>query len=605
MLPVMYASGVLLLLWELVIRHAETPIYVCPSPSSIWSYCLGQDGGGNARWLSLLEAGQQTLWATVIGFLVAVGLGIGLGMVLASSHLLRKGVYPIANLLQMVPVIALAPLLNIWFGYGIVGVAASATIVSIFPMIANTVDGLRSADPKLRELFELYGATRFQRWRLLDLPSAAPQVFTGMKISAGLSVIGAVVGELVSGVINHPPIGALIAQGLRNSNLPLVFGAVFTSAAIGFLLFGLVTFLESVFVGRWHGMGAKTVVESSTSKASVATVMLLAGVPCLLFAVMTLKPQQSVERVQAQPAAEGRPAPSIVRIQLNWFPEPEFGGFYAAEQLGFFRDEGLDVQLIPGGPGVATPQLAATGSVEFAVVGADQVITTRAQGAPLVAVYAAYQTSPRGIMIHDTAPFTSLEQLWKSNATVAVEAGLPFVKWLQNRYGGQQLTLIPSGGGLAAFQQKNALAQAVFVFAEPVVMDERDIAVRIFPVADSGYNPYAVVLATNETLLKDHAAIVEKVVRALRKGWAAYLADPKPTNALISTLNKEMSLEAMNLSANRAMSYVQPRHDARLGMMHLDRWTRLIEQLESIDAISGVKPLATECFKNVATSISR
>lgn len=603
-LPVVYASCVLLLMWECAIRIAQTPVYVCPSPSSIWSYCVGQDGFEHSRWLSLLNAGQHTFVATVIGFLTAVMLGIGLGIVLVSSNLLRKGVYPIANILQMVPVIALAPLLNIWFGYGIVGVAASATIVSIFPMIANTVDGLRSADPKLVELFDLYGATRFERWRLLDLPSAAPQIFTGMKISAGLSVIGAVVGELVSGVINHPPIGALIAQGLRNSNLPLVFGAVFTSALIGFILFGLVIYLESRLVGRWHGLGAKAVVEGATSQTSGLKLAGLAGLPCVLLATCFIATPQTSAIHQVHQKTTNSAVSNNIRIQLNWFPEPEFGGFYAAEHLGFFRDEGLDVQLIPGGPGVATPQLAATGSVEFSVVGADQVVTTRAQGAPLVAVYASYQTSPRGIMVHSGAPFDSLEQLWNSTTTIAVEAGLPFVKWLQNTYGGQRLTLIPSGGGLAAFQQDNTLAQAVFVFAEPVVMDERNIPVRIFPISESGYNPYAVVLATSEHYLRERPEIVAGVTRALRKGWAAYLADPKPTNVLIASLNKEMTLASMNLSAHRAMAYVKPTRNGDLGHMTLSRWTRLIEQLESIDAISGVKPLAADCFQNVVTTSS-
>ena len=499
----------------------------------------------------------------------------------------------------MVPVIALAPLLNIWFGYGVVGVAASATIVSIFPMIANTVDGLRSADPKLIELFDLYGASRIDRWRRLDLPSAAPQIFTGMKISAGLSVIGAVVGELVSGVINHPPIGALIAQGLRNSNLPLVFGAVFTSAVIGFVLFGIVVFLESRLIGRWHGLGAKTVVEGTKSRVSGMMFTCLAGLPCALLLVCAFNTPQTAATGQTQHTSPSTVKSRKVRIQLNWFPEPEFGGLYAAEQLGFFRDEGLDVELIPGGPGVATPQLAATGSVEFSIVGADQVVTTRAQGAPLVAVYASYQTSPRAIMVHSSAPYRSLKQLWKSTSTIAVEAGLPFVKWLQNTYGGEGLTLIPSSGGLAAFQHNDSLAQAVFVFAEPVVMDERKIPVRIFPVSHSGYNPYAVVLATSERFLRERRDVVASVTRALRKGWSAYLADPQSTNVLIASLNKEMTLAAMNRSAQRAMAYVKPQNGDALGSMSLMRWSRLIEQLESIDAISGVKPMAADCFQNV------
>jgi NitT/TauT family transport system substrate-binding protein len=148
------------------------------------------------------------------------------------------------------------------------------------------------------------------------------------------------------------------------------------------------------------------------------------------------------------------------------------------------------------------------------------------------------------------------------------------------------------------------LAQAVFVFAEPVVMDQCNIFVRIFPVSQSGYNPYAVVLATNESFLKEQPNIVRKIVRALRKGWTAYLADPNPTNVLIASLNKEMTLEAMNLSANRAMSYVKPPAGTRLGEMQLSRWVRLIEQLESIDAIPGVKPSAADCFKTIGMPTS-
>ena len=148
----------------------------------------------------------------------------------------------------MVPIIAIAPLLNIWFGYGVVGVAASAMIVSIFPVIANTVDGLRSVDPQLRELFTIYGATPKQRWRLLEIPAALPQIFTGFRIAAGLAVIGAVVGELVSGVLKEPPIGAVIAANLRTGKLEIVFSAVACSALVGFTLFALVSWLGQNFM---------------------------------------------------------------------------------------------------------------------------------------------------------------------------------------------------------------------------------------------------------------------------------------------------------------------------------------------------------------------
>ena len=155
----LYAACLFLVLWEIIGRALAVPIYVFPTPTAIWTYAVSLDPGGHMRWLAFWSAGVRTFMATVLGFGIAVVFGVAIGTTLAAVTAFRRGVYPLANLLQMVPVIALAPLLNIWFGHGIKGVSASAAIVAIFPMIANTVDGLRSGDPKLRELFTIYGAS--------------------------------------------------------------------------------------------------------------------------------------------------------------------------------------------------------------------------------------------------------------------------------------------------------------------------------------------------------------------------------------------------------------------------------------------------------------
>ena len=152
-----------------------------------------------------------------------------------------------------------------------------------------------------------------------------------MKIAAGLAVIGAVVGELVSGVINHPPTGALIAQGLRNSNLPLVFGAVLTSALIGFLLFGVVVVCESMSVDRWH-LGINSYGGSpENSQVGLKILGLFA-----LIVFTGLLPSQ--RELSDKPKLDLMPSTVLrrfaIRIQLNWFPDPQFGGFYAAELWG-------------------------------------------------------------------------------------------------------------------------------------------------------------------------------------------------------------------------------------------------------------------------------
>ena len=290
---------------------------------------------------------------------------------------------------------------------------------------------------------------------------------------------------------------------------------------------------------------------------------------------------------------------SAVRIQLNWFPDPQFGGFYAAQKLGYFDETGLNVTVVQGGPGVATPQMVATGEVEFAIMGGDQIMTTRAQGAPVVAVYAAYHEYPRSIMVHKSSPHQSLKALWQSDAKVAVEPGLPFVKWMQQTYGGEALRLVPSAGGLAEFQRDPERAQAVFVISEPVTMAQRKVPVRIFPVADSGYNPYTVVLATNEQFLSAHPDVVEKVVRAVRKGWTSYLENPEPINEEMTKLNQNMPISAMNLGAKTAEAFVRPPQPFALGEMSLKRWETLSAQLQIVGALSAPVPSPKDCFKNI------
>ena len=235
-----------LLAWQALVTLSGVRPYLLPSPVDVFSALIAEAG---TLWAATLRTGA----ATLAGFGLSVFIGILSGSVLASFAPLRRGVYPITNLLQMVPLVAIAPLLTIWFGYGASAVIAAACIVSIFPVIANTVDGLRAVDPKLKELFALYGAGPWTTWWRLLLPAATPQILTGLRIAAGLSVIGAVVGEFVSGYMgDQAPIGIVILTGIREARTDVVFAAVLLSAAVGFMLFGLVSGVGHLILRRWH-----------------------------------------------------------------------------------------------------------------------------------------------------------------------------------------------------------------------------------------------------------------------------------------------------------------------------------------------------------------
>jgi NitT/TauT family transport system permease protein len=235
-----------LLAWQgavLVLRPAE---YLLPGPLAITRAFLDDAARLGAAML-------RTGLAAAAGFGLAAVAGVALGSLLAASPFLRRGVYPLASLLQMVPLVALAPILVIWFGYGSRATVASATLVALFPVLAGTLDGLRSVDAGLVEMFAVYRASRWDRFWKLGLPWATPAIVTGLRVAAGLSVIGAVVGEFVSGFAGEQaPLGIVILAALREARTDLVFAAVGLSAVVGFLLFGAVSAGGWLALRRWH-----------------------------------------------------------------------------------------------------------------------------------------------------------------------------------------------------------------------------------------------------------------------------------------------------------------------------------------------------------------
>ncbi len=297
--------------------------------------------------------------------------------------------------------------------------------------------------------------------------------------------------------------------------------------------------------------------------------------------------------------AGGEKAATKVSIQLNWVPEPEFGGLYAAVEKGIYAKAGLDVTIVKGSAGVPSAQLAASGKVEFAVVTGGEVVTLRARGAELVALYAQFRLSPRGIVVHKDSPHKSLESLWKSDSTVVLEPGLAFGKWLDSKFGGQALKRVPSTGNLAGFIADKALAQAVYVFAEPVELERRKVPVRILDVADTGFNPYEAVIVTRKAYLDSDKATVEAFVDATREGWKAYLADPGPINAVMAELNPAMSKAAMDTSVRLAERYIKGLDDGALGSMSTARWAALVDQLVQLGELkAGEAPNPDTLFLN-------
>jgi NitT/TauT family transport system permease protein len=182
------------------------------------------------------------------GLAASAAIGVAAAVALSTSRWIERAFYPYAIFFQIVPIVAIAPLLVIWFGYGFRAVVAAAFIVSVFPVIANTLAGLRSVDPALRDLFRLYGAGRWARLAKLELPWALPSLLTGLRVAAGLAVIGAIVGEFVGG----GGLGVVVLEAMRQQRTDLVFAAILHASALGLALFAAVNGASRLALRRWH-----------------------------------------------------------------------------------------------------------------------------------------------------------------------------------------------------------------------------------------------------------------------------------------------------------------------------------------------------------------
>ena len=239
-----------LLTWDLVVRAFAIPPFVLPAPGLVLATLIA-DGGLLGQ--SLLV----TLATTFEGFLLAAVGGIGIAILFSQSRLIEYSLYPYAVILQVTPVVAIAPLLLIYLPQPL-AVLACAWIVAFFPVLANTTLGLQSVDHNLLALFDLYKASRWQLLWNLKLPSALPQMLAGLRIAGGLSLIGAVVAEIAAGSAGAGSgLAYRIAESGYRLNIPRMFAALLLLSLAGIAIFFVLSALSHLALRRWHESAVK------------------------------------------------------------------------------------------------------------------------------------------------------------------------------------------------------------------------------------------------------------------------------------------------------------------------------------------------------------
>ena len=299
--------------------------------------------------------------------------------------------------------------------------------------------------------------------------------------------------------------------------------------------------------------------------------------------------------------AESAPSASTglvkVRFQTDWYPQPEHGGYYQALAKGFYAAEGLDVEILPGGPNAQVMTSVAVGRADLGMTDGDDVIVAIARGVPVKMVGAEMQREPQGILFHTEHPLHSLKDL--EGKTLMAGAGSTWIEVLRKKMG-IQFNLMPLVGDLARFMNNPEFVQQCFVTNEPFFARQRGANVDALLIASDTYEPYRVMFTGREFLAK-HPDIVGKFVRASVRGWVDYLAgDPAPANRLIAAKNNIMtpefmaySIKAMNDLKLVSGDPAKGEFTGQLTAARLEKQIKLLQEVGVLDRPVAVSDVAT------------
>jgi NitT/TauT family transport system substrate-binding protein len=285
-------------------------------------------------------------------------------------------------------------------------------------------------------------------------------------------------------------------------------------------------------------------------------------------------------------------APDKIRFKTDWFAQAEHGGFYQALVKGYYKDAHLDVDVIPGGPGVLVPQLLLSGTVDLAMGRSDDLVVFAHQGLPLVIVGVYMEHDPQALLLHEDDPAQSFADL--NNRTIMAVPGVHWIEYLRNQYH-LNLQQIPSNYGIAQFMADKTFIQQCFVTDEPYYVRKNGGHPKTFLLSESGYNPYRIIFGT-QSFVNAHPEAVRRFLAASLHGWDDYMnGDASLANAMIIQRNQQMDKDfiAFSTQAMRDQHIVfgKPELGEKLGLMTRKRMQEQAEILERLKIVPEVVPV--------------
>ena len=277
-----------------------------------------------------------------------------------------------------------------------------------------------------------------------------------------------------------------------------------------------------------------------------------------------------------------------LRLATDWYPQPEHGGFYHALVKGYYREAGLEVEILPGGPNAFATQKVATKSADFGMGSTDDVLLANERGIPVMAVGATMQHDPQGIMVHDDSSVKDFGDL--EGRTVAVAPGTVWFPYLVKRYQLKKVQEKAHNFSVGSFVKDHTYIQQCFLTSEPFFARQAGAKPRVLLISDSGYDPYRVFF-TRRALIQEKPELVRGFVGASLRGWREYLMDPAAAHAEIRKRNPELTPEKMDFSyqalKERRFISGDPAKGERVGAFVPERWKAQYDTLKDLKVIRG------------------
>ncbi|PYF08520.1 ABC transporter permease [Ureibacillus chungkukjangi] len=240
------ALVIFLSLWQFIPALLDIKPFILPKPTDVVAAAVKD-------WHLLWPAMQITIFESVIGFILSAVVGIGISVLLASSRVLEISLYPYAVILQTIPIVAIAPIIVIWFGSGFNSIVIISFLIGFFPIVSNTLMGLNSVDKNMGDLFKLYNASKWQTMVKLRIPAAMPFIMSGLKVSCTLAIIGSITGEYIAGIGGGKGgLGYAITVAAVQLKTPYLFACAIAGALFGIVFYLIVSLVSRLVLKSWH-----------------------------------------------------------------------------------------------------------------------------------------------------------------------------------------------------------------------------------------------------------------------------------------------------------------------------------------------------------------